>query len=44
MTKKNIERQFVQSQMEKAQKRTNDLELEVKKLNNTTQKQQKTNF
>jgi len=29
MTKRSVERQFIQSQMEDAQKRANDLELEV---------------
>ena len=42
--KRSVERQLVQSQMEDAQKRANDLELEVKNLTNVIQKQEETNL
>jgi len=39
LTKRNIERQFVQSQVENAKKKAHDLELEVQHLINIIQKQ-----
>ena len=44
MTKRNIERQLIQSQMKDAEKRANDLELEVQNLTNIIQKQEVTNI
>ena len=44
MTKRSVERQLVQSQMEDAQKRANDLELEVQNLTKVIQKQEETNL
>jgi len=43
ITKKNIERQIVQNEVENAQKRASDLELEVQKLNSIIQNQEETN-
>jgi len=44
MSKRNVERQLIQSQMKDAQKRANDLELEVQNLTNIIQKQEETNI
>jgi len=42
--KRSVERQLVQSQMEDAQKRANDLELEMQTLTNVIQKKEETNL
>jgi len=44
VTERNVEIQLVQSQMEDAQKRANDLKLQVQNLINIIQKQQETNI
>ena len=43
ITKKNVERQIVQNEVENAQKRASDLELEVQNLNSIIQNQEETN-
>ncbi|QCD97249.1 putative transposase [Vigna unguiculata] len=44
LAKRNVEKQLFQSQIHNAQKRAQDLELEVLKLSNIIQKQQETNM